>query len=184
MNKTNNISNHNKIVVLHLANKFPNEFLKNAYEYKNLVGEQFLSAAIDRAKSILEKATKIKEQSTNMNRQYYFDVDGKQEPNETAMVAYLLDCGALFIGSESIEKTSGLCISINDYFGPGADSEKIEPHEISKLFELYRQKGFEGICEFVANKRGIPNVCWRESKSIEFNPEQFTKTVTQYANSF
>ncbi len=163
MKKTNNISYLNKTIVVHLANKFPNEFLKNVHLYKDVVDEQFLSAAIDRAKSILEKATKIEEQSINTNRQYYFDVGGKQEANKTAMVAYLLDCGALFIGSESVEKTSGLYILINDYFGPGADSETIEPREIPKLFELYRQKKFEGICEFVANKRGVPNVSWLDA---------------------
>lgn len=120
-----------------------------------------------------------------MNR-YYFDINGVLKPNESAMIGLLLDFNVLFVASvtsETGEKTSGLYILINDYFGPGADSEAIEPHEIPKLFELYRQKKFQGICEFVANKRGIPNICWQESKSIEFNPEQLTKIVAQYANS-
>jgi hypothetical protein len=55
-----------------------------------------------------------------------------------------------------------LFVLINDWFVPGSDAESIELGEIPQLFELYRAKGYDGVCEFVANKRGIPNKHWRD----------------------
>lgn len=101
-----------------------------------------------------------------MNREYYFDIDGKQVPDESAMAAYLIDQDVLAIGSATSEckkKTTGLYVLINDYFGPGSDAEEITIDEIPKLFELYKSNSFDGVCEFVAIKRGISNVHWRNS---------------------
>lgn len=55
--KTSDAS-YNQATVLHLANKYPNEFLKDICKYKNFVSDQFLEEAINLAKSILKETDK------------------------------------------------------------------------------------------------------------------------------
>lgn len=123
----------------------------------------------------------------NDKRIYYHDIYGKIEPNYESMAAYLLDEGVLFLSSainkDDVKECMGLFININDYFCPASDSEAVTYDELPTLFRLYLQKKHDGVAQFVADKRGIPNVCWRESKSIEFNPEQLKKIVTEHTNS-
>lgn len=95
------------------------------------------------------------------DRIYYYDINGKQEPDQESMAAFLLDEGVLFISPSKDRVT--LCVLINDYFVPASDAELITYDEIPILYELYLKKQNKGICEFVANKRGIENKHWRET---------------------
>lgn len=95
------------------------------------------------------------------NRVYYYDINGRQEPDLESMAAFLLDEGVLVI--YSTEDGVTLHILINDYFVPASDVELITYDEIPILYELYLKKQNDGICEFVANKRGIENKHWRET---------------------
>jgi hypothetical protein len=94
------------------------------------------------------------------NRIYYYGINGKQEPDHESMAAFLLDEGVLFISPT--KDIIVLCVLINDYFVPAADAEPITYDEIPILYELYLKKQNEGVCEFVANKRGIENKHWKE----------------------
>lgn len=97
-----------------------------------------------------------------MHRDYYYDINGKKIADEESMAAFLLDEDVLFL----LMREGSLClfININDYFVPAADGELLTSHEdLAKLFDLYAEKGYSGVAQFVAEKRGIPNVYWREN---------------------
>jgi len=64
----------------------------------------------------------------------------------------------------------GLCININDYFGPGSDAEEVTYNELPKLYDMYKAQKYDGVSQFVADKRGIPNICWQD-KGSDFNKE-------------
>ena len=105
-------------------------------------------------------------------RIYYYNILGKMEPDYESMAAYLLDEGILFVGS-AVDKCdnqdcAGLFININDYFVPAADSEPVTYIELPKLYELYKERKYDGVSQFVADKRGIPNIYWRDEGS-DFN---------------
>jgi hypothetical protein len=105
-------------------------------------------------------------------RTYYYNINGKMEPDYESMCAYLLDESILFVGS-AIDKCykqecTGLFININDYFAPAADSEPVTYSELPKLYEMYKSQKYDGISQFVADKRGIPNICWKDEGS-DFN---------------
>ena len=102
-------------------------------------------------------------------RTYYYNIFGKMEPDYESMAAYLLDEGILFVGL-AIDKCDnqecvGLFININDYFVPMADSEAVTYHELPKLYELYKERKHDGVAQFVADKRGIPNIYWKDKGS-------------------
>ena len=102
-------------------------------------------------------------------RTYYYNINGKMEPDYESMCAYLLDESILFVGS-AIDKCykqecTGLFININDYFAPAADSEPVTYSELPKLYEMYKSQKYDGISQFVADKRGIPNICWKDEDS-------------------
>ena len=103
------------------------------------------------------------------NRTYYYDIYGKMEPDYESMAAYLLDEGVLFVTS-AISKHNGkdclaLYVLINDYFVPASDAESVTYNELPKLYELYKQKQWDGVSQFVADKRGIPDLHWRDKNS-------------------
>ena len=105
-------------------------------------------------------------------RTYYYNINGKMEPDYESMCAYLLDESILFVGS-AIDKCykqecTELFININDYFAPAADSEPVTYSELPKLYEMYKSQKYDGISQFVADKRGIPNICWKDEGS-DFN---------------
>ena len=98
------------------------------------------------------------------NRTYYYDIDGKKLPDPESMAAYLLDEGVLFV-TTAIDRCTqkeclGLYILINDYFVPAADSEPVTYDELPKLYEMYKEKKYDGVSQFVADKRGVPNISW------------------------
>jgi len=103
------------------------------------------------------------------NRTYYYDIYGKMEPDYESMAAYLLDESILFVGSAvdkcDKQECTGLFININDYFAPAADSEPVTYSELPKLYEMYKEKKYDGVSQFVADKRGIPNICWKDAGS-------------------
>jgi alpha-glucosidase (family GH31 glycosyl hydrolase) len=103
------------------------------------------------------------------NRTYYYDIDGKKLPDPESMAAYLLDEGVLFV-TTAIDRCTqkeclGLYILINDYFVPAADSESVTYDELPKLFEMFKEKRWDGVSQFVADKRGIPDLHWRDKNS-------------------
>ena len=99
-------------------------------------------------------------------RVYYYTFEGgtSNAPNIDDMVAYLIDQGVLFCGAgwDDCERCITVSINCNDYFYPGADGENVTYEELPDLYELVRAKKFDGVTEFVAKKRGIPNVHWRK----------------------
>ena len=102
-------------------------------------------------------------------RTYYYNINGKMEPDYESMCAYLLDESILFVTS-AVDKCDkqeciGLFININDYFAPAADSEPVTYSELPKLYEMYKEKKYDGVSQFVADKRGIPNICWKDEGS-------------------
>jgi hypothetical protein len=103
------------------------------------------------------------------NRTYYYDIKGKMEPDYESMAAYLLDEGVLFVSS-AISKHNGkdclaLYVLINDYFVPASDAESVTYDELPKLFEMFKEKRWDGVSQFVADKRGIPDLHWRDKGS-------------------
>lgn len=103
------------------------------------------------------------------NRTYYYNIYGKMEPDYESMAAYLLDESILFVGS-AVDKCdnqdcAGLFININDYFVPAADSEPVTYSELPKLYEMYKERKYDGVSQFVADKRGIPNIYWKDEDS-------------------
>lgn len=100
-------------------------------------------------------------------RTYYYKIGDEVVPDHESMAAYLLDEGILCVSS-AVDKYEnkeclGLIININDYFVPGSDAESITYNELPKLYDLYKEKKYDGISQFVADKRGIPNVYWRDA---------------------
>lgn len=101
-------------------------------------------------------------ETVTIERNYYFDISGEKVPNEEDMLAFLLDECILFVGNDYGDGTVNLYININDYFAPAADAENLPTKDIPKLFEMYRKDGYNGVAQYVADKRGIPNKRWRE----------------------
>ena len=101
----------------------------------------------------------------NNNRIYYYNILGKMMPDYENMAAYLLYEGILFVGSAvdkcDNQECAGLFININDYFVPAADSEPVTYDELPKLYEMYKEKKYDGVSQFVADKRGVPNISWK-----------------------
>lgn len=98
-----------------------------------------------------------------IERTYYYDFgkDGTA-PDLENMIAFLLDESILFIGNDYGNGTVNLYININDYFAPASDAEKLPTKDIAKLFDMYRKDGYNGIKQYVADKRGIENKHWRD----------------------
>jgi hypothetical protein len=103
-------------------------------------------------------------------RTYYYNIRGKMVPDYESMAAYLLDEGILFAGVaiakyDAGKECVGLFININDYFVPAADSETVTYDELPKLYEMYKERKCDGVSQFVADKRGIPNIYWKDEGS-------------------
>jgi hypothetical protein len=101
-------------------------------------------------------------ETITIERNYYFEIAGEKVPNEEDMLAYLLDEGIVFSGNDNGSGTVNLYINVNDYFAPAADAESFPHKDIAKLFDMYKESGYNGIAQYVADKRGIPNKRWRE----------------------
>jgi len=101
-------------------------------------------------------------ETVTIERNYYFDINGEKVPNEEDMLAFLLDESILFSGNDYGDGTINLYININDYFGPCSDAESLPSRDVAKLFEMYKENGYNGVAQYVADKRGIPNKRWRD----------------------
>lgn len=101
-------------------------------------------------------------ETVTIERNYYFEIAGEKVPNEEDMLAFLLDESILFSGNDYGDGTINLYININDYFAPDADAESLPSRDVAKLFDMYRDSGYDGVAQYVADKRGIPNKKWRE----------------------
>jgi hypothetical protein len=109
--------------------------------------------------------SRIFEETTTITRTYYYDIQGEIVPDHESMLAYLIDEGILFSGNSYDNNTATLYININDYFAPASDAEKLPHSDIPKLFEMYRENKYDGVAQYVADKRGIPNKPWRDKDS-------------------
>ena len=102
-------------------------------------------------------------------RTYYYNIFGKMMPDHESMAAYLLDEGILCVTSAIDRYDHRECISlyinINDYFVPASDAEVVTYDELPKLYDLYKERKYDGVAQFVADKRGIPNIYWRDEGS-------------------
>ena len=122
------------------------------------------------------------------NRTYYYNILGKMMPDYESMAAYLLDEGILFAGAaldkhDGQHECVGLFININDYFVPAADAEPVTYDELPKLYEMYKEKKYDGVSQFVADKRGIPNIYWKDKGSDFGNRvEKFNKKNNEYSS--
>lgn len=100
-----------------------------------------------------------------INRTYYHDFGfSAQEPDYESMAAFLLDEGIVHLSfgtSPDGDKAACLYVLINDYFVPAADGEDLPFSDIPKLFDMYQKDGYNGVTQYVADKRGIPNKHWR-----------------------
>lgn len=101
-----------------------------------------------------------------IEREYYYEMLDKRWLDPEAMAAYLLDEGVLFVTSTREQGGGlGLVALINDYFIPGSDAEQVTYSELPVLFDLYREKKWDGVSQFVASKRNIPDKHWRDKDS-------------------
>ena len=111
----------------------------------------------------MDKSNNMTEKHTIERTYYHFIGDDYDvQPDDESMIAFLLDEGILFVGNDYGDGTVNLYININDYVAPAADAENLPTNEIPKLFEMYRKDGYNGVAQYVADKRGIPNKRWRE----------------------
>ncbi len=99
-------------------------------------------------------------------RRYYIEMNGGENvPREEDMIAYLLDECVLMITDEN--DSISLTINVSDYFHPAADDEKFPMNDIPKIYELYKEKQYNGILEYVAEKRKIENISWKDKLKNE-----------------
>ncbi len=104
-------------------------------------------------------------ETITIDRTYYIDLTEHNlgiHADVESMVAFLLDESILFVGNDYGDGTINLYININDYFAPAADAENLPTCDIAKFFEMYRRDGYDGVAQYVADKRGIPNKRWRD----------------------
>lgn len=90
------------------------------------------------------------------DRQYYFDINGKQEIDEEAAIAQLLDDGVLFANGRDYLNEDGskggrtivLFVNCSDVFAWGcADAEDVTYDELPDLFKQHMEtpKGYGSI---------------------------------------
>jgi len=147
------MNDENKVDVTFTTGEATNEFLKNKIIPIIYMNEEELDIKDDK-------------------RIYYYNIYGKMEPDYESMCAYLLDESILFVTS-AVDKCDkqeciGLFININDYFVPASDAEPVTYSELPKLYDLYKSRKHDGVSQFVADKRGIPNIYWKDEGS-DFN---------------
>jgi hypothetical protein len=98
-----------------------------------------------------------------VDRTYYHKFSGvcTTAPDHEMMIAYLLDEGVVSVSCNGNDAAS-LFVNVNDHFAPAADAEDLTYDDIPKLFDMYRKDGYDGVYQYVADKRNIPNKHWRE----------------------
>jgi hypothetical protein len=131
-------------------------------------------------------------------REYWFDLDGKKEPNEEAMLAKLLDDGVLFCNSRKYldmdgsvkEETIVLFVLFNDTFAWAcADAESITTAELPELFRMYEANPLCASTQWVCLKRNekpqAPMVKWLKeqnawTEALEALPDnQYDKLIKE-----
>jgi hypothetical protein len=100
-----------------------------------------------------------------MSREYYIEIDGKKEPMEESMLAWLLDEGYVFISSAKHvchmtgkveDETLTIFLNCNDVFAWGyADAEGITYKELPELFDMVMMDKKHGATKWVCKKRGM-----------------------------
>jgi len=106
-------------------------------------------------------------ETKTIERTYWYDINDKMVADHENMAAYLLDEGILGVTSAvdryNGKECLGLYVNINDYLVPCSDAESVTYDELPILYELYKQRKYDGVAQFVADKRGVPNKHWRET---------------------
>ena len=108
-----------------------------------------------------------------MERKYWYEIQGKRIPDESAMVTKLLDENVLTLGCDIVvennnstkHKTLTLFVNCNDVFSWGCcDAEPVTFEELVNLFELYEKNPECGPTQWVCIKRNeqpqLPVVDW------------------------
>lgn len=95
-----------------------------------------------------------------MFRQYYFDINGKKEPNVEAMLAYLLDADIVSVCGDNYDYGAHLgvllTVNVNDVFGPCADGIDINLRDAISLFDEIQKNGdSDGVIYWACKKRNI-----------------------------
>lgn len=102
-----------------------------------------------------------------IERDYYFDIDGKKFPNEEAMAAWLLDNGCLFLNSrkyvdnwkgkeETQPETLVMFLNCNDVFAWAcADACEVTSDELPRLFDMARADEKYGAIKWACIKRNL-----------------------------
>ena len=93
---------------------------------------------------------------------YWFDINGKKEPDHEAMAAHLLEENILFVNSrkyvieDAISKNETLILHLNcnDVFAWAyADGEDVSYNELPELFKMYEANRDCGPTQWVCIKR-------------------------------
>ena len=122
------------------------------------------------------------EETHNITRIYYYDIRDVNGPipDHENMIAFLLDESILFAGNDYGSGTVTLYININDFFGPGCDAEPLPLNDVPTLFNLYKTKGYDGVSEYVAFKRGIENIRWRDKLKDSNESDNLKKKYSEF----
>lgn len=98
----------------------------------------------------------------SIQRAYWYDINGKKEPDENSMLAKLLDENILFANSFAYAYSDGvlrgrtitLFVLCNDVFAwATADAEDITIEELPQLFEMYEKNPKCASTQWVCVKR-------------------------------
>ena len=122
------------------------------------------------------------EETHNITRTYYYDFSDSTGPvpDHENMIAFLIDESILFAGNDYGSGTVTLYININDFFHPASDAEPLPLNDVPKLFDLYKTKGYDGVAEYVAFKRGIENVRWRDKLKDSNESDNLKKKYSEF----
>lgn len=122
------------------------------------------------------------EQSHNITRTYYYDFSDATGPvpDHENMIAFLIDESILFVGNYDTNGMINLFVNINDFFHPASDAEPLPLNDVPKLFDLYREKDYDGVAEFVAFKRGIENISWRDKLKDSNESDNLKKKYSEF----
>lgn len=56
------------------------------------------------------------------------------------------------------------CLLCSGFFAPGADAEEVEWSDIPHLRDLYFEGGATALLQWIAERRGVPCMYWREAR--------------------
>lgn len=60
-----------------------------------------------------------------------------------------------------VHHPDALILRYSDWFVPGGDGESIQLADAPTILDVWRSADFDGIRQWIADRRGVPNVHWR-----------------------